>query len=69
VFKRAWLVIAALWAALLLAIAGMSSDFTMSWGFLVIALGPLCVPMLLRLFFGYVIFGGASSKAPSRFQP
>ena len=66
--KRAWLVIAAVWAALLLAIAAMSSDFTMSWGFLVLALGPFCIPLLLRLFVSFVVFG-APAKAASRFRP
>lgn len=55
--KRAWLVIAAMWAVLLFGIAIADGSGSESPAFYAIALGPFAVPLLLRWFFGYVIFG------------
>jgi hypothetical protein len=52
------MVFAALWALLLFAIALTDGSASWSPAFFAVALGPLAVPVLLRWFFGYVIFGG-----------
>ncbi len=59
--KRAYMVLATLWAVvlfLLLLINATPENGNLGPGMMLIAFGPLAVPVLLRLFFGYVIFGG-----------
>jgi hypothetical protein len=70
--KRAWMVLATLWALAAMGLMAADSSISMSWGVAIIAFGPLAVPLLFRVFFGYVILGSArvpASKAPSRFRP
>jgi hypothetical protein len=54
--KRAWFCVAVPWAVLMLWLA--SRDGTPQPGPLFVALAPLGLPWLLRLFFGFVISGG-----------
>lgn len=56
--RRLWNVFAVIWALLLLGIALADGSASWSPAFFAIALGPLAVPLLMRWFLGYVIFGG-----------
>jgi hypothetical protein len=52
---RAWMLAAALWAALCVALGfGRTSS---GWGPWVIAFGPLALPPLLKLALGWVLYG------------
>jgi hypothetical protein len=56
--KRAWFVLSALWAVLLISIDFMGHEppnLTFTFGCIVF--GPFAVPLLLRWFFGFVIAG------------